>query len=61
MSSADMEEERRIQRARKRKQIQREMWQMLQQSAGESAADMVRWIGWIVFFIVMLTIMTPQQ
>lgn len=59
--SADEAEERRIMRARKRKQIQREMWQMLQQSAGESASDMLRWIGWIVFFIMLLTFMTPQQ
>lgn len=59
--SAEIEEERRIQRARKRKQIQREFWQMLQQSAAESASDMLRWIGWIIFFIMLLTFLTPHQ
>lgn len=61
MSSAEVEEERRIMRQRRRQQVLREFWQMLSDSTWESAAEVARLFGWIIFFIVLLTLITPQQ
>lgn len=62
--SADDAEEMRVMKARNRqrwrKQVQREMWEMVKDSTIESAADMVRWIFWIAVFIMLLTFMTPH-
>jgi hypothetical protein len=59
--SADDGEERRAQRQRKRQQIQREFGEMLRDSATESAMEIFRLFAWILFFILLLTVMTPNQ
>lgn len=59
--SADDGEERRVQRQRKRQQIQREFGEMLRESATESATEVFRLFAWIIFFIMLLTLMTPNQ
>lgn len=59
--NADDNEERRVQRQRKRQQIQREFGEMLRDSATESAMEIFRLFAWIIFFIVLLTLMTPNQ
>lgn len=58
---ADDGEERRVQRQRKRQQIQQEFGQMLRESATESAGEVFRLFAWIIFFILLLTLMTPNQ
>ena len=59
--SNDEKEERRERRRRKRQQIMSEFWQMLQESTKESAEDVLRFWGWIILFVLLLTIMTPHN
>ena len=61
MSSAEVEEERRIMRQRRRQQVLREFWQVLSDSTWESAAEVARLFGWIIFFVVLLWMLTPHQ
>ncbi|MBE7566837.1 hypothetical protein [Acidithiobacillus sp. HP-11] len=60
----DDQEEMRIKKARmrkqKRQQITREFMQMMQDSATESAAETVRWIGGIAVFIVIMCLIVPH-
>lgn len=60
----DDQEEMRIKKARmrkqKRQQITREFMQMMGDSAMESAAETMRWIGGIAVFIVVMCLIVPH-
>lgn len=60
----DDQEELRIKKARMRKQrrqqITREFMQMMGDSATESAAETMRWIGGIAVFIVVMCLIVPH-
>lgn len=60
----DDQEEMRIKKARmrkqRRKQITREFMQMMGDSATESAAETMRWIGGIAVFVVVICLLSAH-
>lgn len=55
------QEEKRIRREMWRRQVMGEMRDMLRDSARESVEDLVRIVGWMLAFFVILMLFSPPQ
>ena len=56
----DEREYRREMRRRNRQRVVREFWRDMQNSTWESATDILRWMGYILVFVVVITLISPH-